>query len=476
MTEFEIAKPIHLNSAEAQFNLLHQELEQKVELRTQQLQQSLNFEATLKRISDKVRDTLNQHQILQTAVEELAIALKVKCCDAVLYTSDRQSSIIHYQYVAAGQLSTQGQTLYIADAPEIYHQLQQQKSYFAFCQIQQTPIRYHSAILACAIFDDQVETKGVLGDLWLFKDIDSTFSEMEINLVQQVANQCAIALRQAYLYEAAQAQVKELQRLNQLKDDFLYTITHELRTPIATIKMIVQLLKSLSKQEDDIIPEISQSSCHECKTIHYLNILQSECDRELQLIEDILKLQHLQAGTYPQKLTVNNIHDLICHIIEPHEIQIQQQQQHTFEIHLASNLPTIEIDSFSFTHIITELLKNARKYTPPSEKISLTATVIQDETTTDNKIPRCIARKSSFLQIIVANTGITISPEELTRIFEKFYRIPSQNPWQHHGTGLGLALVKKLVENMNGSIVAESANNLIQFIVRLPFAPLYRVE
>ncbi|MBD2197313.1 MULTISPECIES: hypothetical protein [Calothrix] len=57
-----------------------------------------------------------------------------------------------------------------------------------------------------------------MGDLWLFKDIDSLFTEMEIHLVQQVANQCAIALRQARLYEAVQAEVRELQRLNQLKD------------------------------------------------------------------------------------------------------------------------------------------------------------------------------------------------------------------------------------------------------------------
>ncbi|MBD2466278.1 response regulator [Nostoc sp. FACHB-145] len=454
--------------AEAQVKLLNQNLELTVELRTQQLQQSLNFEATLKRISDKVRDTLNQHQILQTAVEELAIALDVKCCDAVLYTSDRQSSIIRYQYVASGHPHTQGQMLYVADAPEIYHQLQQQKSYFAFCQIQATPIRNHAAILACSIFDDQVEAKGIVGDLWLFKDIYSTFSDMEIHLVQQVANQCAIALRQAYLYEAAQAQVEELQKLNQLKDDFLCTISHELRSPIATIKMIVELLNNLSEQEDGRIEQNSQLSCQ------YFAMLQSECDRELGLIENILSLQHLQAGTYPQQLTNINIHDLILHIIEPLETQFQNQQQ-TFEINLAPDLPTIEIDSSSLTHILTELLNNARKYTPAGEKISLVVTVIQDETATEDKIPERFASKPSFLQLIISNTGVTIATEELTRIFDKFYRIPSQNPWKHSGTGLGLALVKKLVEQMNGKIVAQSANNLTQFIVRLPVVHLHSV-
>ncbi|MFB2835829.1 GAF domain-containing protein [Floridanema evergladense] len=78
----------------------------------------------------------------------------------------------------------------------------------------------------CPIFDGQLEQLKVIGVLWIFKSISSSFSEMEIHLVQQVANQCAIALRQARLYEAAQFQVNELERLNKLKDDFLCTISY----------------------------------------------------------------------------------------------------------------------------------------------------------------------------------------------------------------------------------------------------------
>ncbi|MBD2564959.1 MULTISPECIES: hybrid sensor histidine kinase/response regulator [Nostoc] len=456
--------------AEAQVKLLNVDLEQRVQLRTQQLQQSLNFEATLKRISDKVRDSLDQHQILQSAIEELARALEVKCCDAVLYKSDRQSSVIRYQYIASGQPSSQGQMLYMSDAPEIYNQLQQQKSYLAFCQIQPIPIRNHSAILACSIFDERVEETGILGDLWLFKNTHSPFSDMEIHLVQQVANQCAIALRQVSLYEAAQAQVKELQRLNQLKDDFLNTISHELRSPVANM---IQLLKSLNEQGEGLIPEIS--SCQDCQMIQYLTMLQEECDRELKLIEDILSLQHLEAGTYPQQLTRSNLQDLIGHIIEKFQIQIQNQQQ-TFEIDLASDLPTIDIDSFSLSHIVTELLNNANKYTPPGEMISLAVSVSQDQTAGQACILNSLHDKLSFLQLIVANTGVEIPPEELPRIFDKFYRIPSHNPWNHSGTGLGLALVKKLVEKMNGDISAESMNNQTKFIIKFPFTTIFSVN
>lgn len=457
--------------AQAQLQLLNNDLERQVQLRTSQLQQSLNFEATVKRISDKVRDSLDPHQILQSAVEELAIALQVKSCDAVLYDRNRQSSTIHYQYAMSGQTVNQGHILYLTDTPEIYQQLQQQKSYCAFCQIKRTANSQDAAILACSIFDDRVEETGILGDLWLFKDNQAMFSEIEVKLVQQIANQCAIALRQARLYAAAQSQIQELQRINQLKDDFLHTVTHELRSPIANMKMIIQLLSSLVEPEDKLTAKMAQSFYQDGQTVQYLTVLQENCDRELQLLEDILSLQHLEARTYPQQQTNINLQYLILHIIEPFERLIHNQQQ-TFKVNLAPDLPTINIDSFSLSRIITELLNNAWKYTPPGETISLDVSVCEDKTAKPQLIYHPRQRQSSCLQIVVSNTGVEISPEELPRIFDKFYRIPNQDPWKHSGTGLGLALIKKLVEYMNGLILAESANYQTKFILQFPFIPI----
>jgi signal transduction histidine kinase/DNA-binding response OmpR family regulator len=453
--------------AEEKIKLLNLDLEKQVQLRTQQLQQSLDFESTLKRITEKVRDTLNQHQILQSAVQELALALQLKCCDAALYTNHHESSVIRYQYADLGENSHKDKLLYTADAPEIYHQLQQQKSYLAFCQIQHLPMGSNSAILACPIFDEQVEHKGTLGDLWLFKPTDATFSQIEINLVQQVANQCAIALRQARLYEASLAQVQELQRLNQLKDDFLNTITHELRSPVANMKMMIQLLMAFFQQGEELIQKLSQSFLDEHQIVEYLNLLNQDCNYELKLIEDILLLQHLEAGTHPQQLITINLRDLIGHIIEPLAIKIKNHQQ-TFTVNLVPDLPIIEIDSFSLSRIITELINNACKYTPPGENISLSANVVECETVfSDNIFPLSFG-KGSFIQLIVTNTGITIPSEELPRIFDKFYRIHGSYPCKNGSTGLGLALVKKLVEHLNGDIFVESLNNITQFTVRFP--------
>ncbi|WP_088894906.1 hybrid sensor histidine kinase/response regulator [Leptolyngbya ohadii] len=435
---------------------LNADLERQVQLRTLELQQALNFEVALKHISDQVRDSLDQHKILQVVVETLAKTLEVRCCDTALYNADHSTSTIRYQWVQPGSSATQGQMLYMQDFPELYDQLDSRVC-FAFCQTQPSPIRNHSATLACPIFDDQVDQVGILGDLWLFRDTYSSFSEGEIHLVQQVANQCAIALRQARLYEAAQAQVKELERLNKLKDDFLSTISHELRTPIASMKMVIKLLTTVTNQGQDFIEEISKSPVQGNKVVQYFKVLQDECDRELALVEDLLSLQHIEAGTYTAQPIPINLQDLLPHLIEPFESRAQHQQQ-TLHVEISPNLPTLYLDSRSFNRVVTELLSNACKYTPAGETISISANIAQETAVTSPV--RC-------LELAIANTGVEITPDELPRIFDKFYRIPNNDPWKYGGTGLGLALVKKLVEQMNGKITVESKNNRISFIVQL---------
>ncbi|MBD1914110.1 MULTISPECIES: response regulator [unclassified Leptolyngbya] len=429
------------------FNL---NLEQEVSARTAELRQALSFQAMLKRISDKVRDSLDSQQILQSVVEELAIALDATACDAALHSPDHRTSTISYQYVQPGVEATQGQQTQIQDASELYAQLHQGHS-FAFCQLESGSIRKHSAILVCPIVDGQSESD-MMGDLWVFKPAAASYSEMEMHLVEQVANQCAIALRQAQLYEAVQTQLQEQQRLNQLKDDFLSTISHELRTPIASIRMIARLLMSITHQGESFVQKMVSPEAQNNKAAQYLKVLQDEAERELTLIEDLLSLQHIEAGVYALDPTPISLQDWLPHMIETFEIRAQEQQQ-TLKLTIAPNFPGLEVDLPSLSRIVTELLNNACKYTPPGEAIFVRAFAQADQ---------------FFLQI--ENMGTEIAPEELLRIFDKFYRIPNNDPWKHGGTGLGLALVKKLVEHMGGTITAKSSDNTMQFVVQCPIS------
>lgn len=428
-------------------------LECQVQERTAELQQALDFEALLKRITDKVRDSLDEDQILQTAVKELALGLNLECCDAALYDIDCGLSTIRYEHICSLIPPAKGMTTSIDSKPEIYNQLLKGE-YLQFCitplkiDWSRNHLKHSSAILSCPLMDNQ----RALGDLWLFKQHSSSFDEQEIRLVQQVANQCAIALRQARLYKTSQVQVAELEKLNRLKDDFLSTVSHELRSPVSNMKMAIQMLELTLQRSNH--PSIS--SIHPCTqtnpSARYLQILQHECNREIELINDLLDLQRLEAGGRALSLSEIPLQSWLLDIAKPFQERAQNRQQR-FEVTISSELPAIVSEAASLERIVVELLTNACKYTPPGEAIVLTA-----------------HGASEAIRIQVCSFGIEIPEEELPNIFDKFYRVPNADPWKQGGTGLGLALVKKLIEHLEGTIQVESTSGQTCFTIEiLPF-------
>jgi signal transduction histidine kinase len=256
----------------------------------------------------------------------------------------------------------------------------------------------------------------------LYQQVQQTNEDLQ----QQVELQTA-QLRQA---------VEELKTLNQLKDDFLSTVSHELRTPIANIKMALQMLKIYPSGE---------------KGQRYLEILQRECDREASLINNLLDLQRLEAATYPEFLygavVIQEWLPALSASFQPH---IQKHEQ-TLHLEIPSDLPPLVTDQASLERIVSELLNNACKYTPASGHITVSA----------QKTPEGI-------HLSVSNSGVEISPEEQKRIFENFYRIPHNDPWKYGGTGLGLALVSRLVKHLGGKIGVESGAGQTTFTVEFP--------
>ncbi|PSB35688.1 PAS domain S-box protein [Stenomitos frigidus] len=483
----------HLAIAIQQSELFHQVqqlngvLEGQVQETIGQLQQALAYEALLKRITDSVRDSLDENQIFQTAVRELAIGLKLNGCRGGLYDRDQQILTLTHEHLCHDLPSELGRKLSITSETGIYNQMFQGK-HLQFCPLstftsEVRTIQTKYTILACPIFvaadaeqgDGQPE---MIGDLWLFRGREAIFSEMEIRLVQQVANQCAIALRQARLYQAAQAQVIELERLNQLKDDFLSTVSHELRTPMSSIKMATQMLEVTlftdldreAGEEPDAATYLSSDSAQ--KVSRYFQILKDEGEREIKLINDLLDLSRLDSGRDPLFLSTLPLQIWLPHLAEPF-LQRTQTQQQRLSIAVSSDVPPVTTDFSYLERILSELLQNACKYTPGGETITVLACTVASA---ESELPRqplvtddqVTGDRVALIKLSVINSGIEISATECDHIFDKFYRVPHHDPWKHGGTGLGLALVKKLVERLDGEVWVESGNGCTSFVLHFP--------
>jgi PAS domain S-box-containing protein len=243
--------------------------------------------------------------------------------------------------------------------------------------------------------------------------------------------------------EARQQQIKQeqivaqLEQLNQLKNDFLNLVSHQLRSPLYNIKGIIQTL------------EISTTPHQQ----HLLSLLEAECDREMELINDLLDLQKLENLSYfllaPDLLLLQQ---WLPWLIEPFQIRTQEHQQ-TLQLNLSPNQPALFSDRNSLERILIELLNNACKYTPPDGEIILNVGYSAAE----------VPQKT----IITVSNSAQIPATELPRIFEKFYRIPHTDLWNQGGTGLGLAIVQKLTEQLQGSIKVESTQGWTRFTLIL---------
>lgn len=434
-TEIDLLKQIATQLGIAvQQKQLQQQIESLKGQFNSQMQLNLNFEAVVRRITEKIRDSLDETQLLQTITQELAEVLKADYCQIEFYNDSCSVATVAYEY-SNSKFTSQESSRKIADFPEIYRKLLQKQS-LQFGQIMEgwNPQLTIITQLACPIFDAQK----ILGNLWLTRQTQEVFAEVEIRLVQQIANECAIAHSQARLYKVAQAQVRELEKLEHLKNDFLRSLSHELRTPITSISLAAQTLESLLQQEGvleiELVPQLFQ-------------ILENECERESKLINDLLTLTYLEADIKPMTLISIDLQTWLPSIVEPFRERIYCQQQQ-LNLSIAKELPSLHIDITDLERVIVELLNNACKYTPADEAIAVSAYL-----------------KADTICLSVSNTGVEISDDELSRIFDPFYRIPKNDPWKYGGTGLGLALVKKMVKHLGATIQVESAANKTTFTI-----------
>lgn len=248
--------------------------------------------------------------------------------------------------------------------------------------------------------------------------------------------------------------IDRLETLCQQKDDFINNISHDLRAPLLNIKMGIRMLTTSLRTDPEVADLLSGHRAEK-----YLNIVEQECDRELELINNILELQRIELSLISGQSSNRDRANLesielatwLPTTIEPFLHRASNHRQ-TIITSMSDPLPAITTDRHSLTKILTELLNNACKYTYLDGQILV-------------EIDGNIA--SNWLTIIIRNQA-EILPQHLPHIFDRFYRIPGSDRQKQGGSGLGLSLVQQLVRHLNGEIEVASSGGWTEFEIKLP--------
>jgi len=261
----------------------------------------------------------------------------------------------------------------------------------------------------------------LLGVLVVLK-AEATFTQSECNFLSVMAGQAAIAYENARLFEDLQLAYDELKTLDHMKSEFINIAAHELRTPLAI------LLGYASVLEEDA--EGAQKE--------HLRIIVRNAMRLRGLIEDLLNMRYIESGQLRLNISQFDVNDVVNQAISDLAMMARNKNI-ALRVNLPSNLPPIHSDQQKVELIIMNLLANAIKFTPPGGCVTVSGQANDHE-----------------LMMAVSDTGIGIPEKEFRRIFERFYQVENSLNREHEGIGLGLSIVKGMLERCGGKIWVES--------------------
>jgi two-component system phosphate regulon sensor histidine kinase PhoR len=215
----------------------------------------------------------------------------------------------------------------------------------------------------------------------------------------------------------------EMHRLQTIRQDFIGNISHELRTPLASLKALVETLRDTAQQD----PVAGQ---------RFLDLMETEVDAVTQTVQELLELSRIEAGRAPLRLSPTPVAEVILPVVERLRTQAERAGV-TVHCTLPEGLADVLADEERVRQVVSNLLHNAIKFTPPGGEIQISAEEVADQ-----------------VVISVRDTGVGISNEDLPRVFERFYK--ADRARSSGGTGLGLAIAKHIVQGHGGRIWAQS--------------------
>jgi signal transduction histidine kinase len=279
----------------------------------------------------------------------------------------------------------------------------------------------------------------ILGVLSFYSRTEREFSAPEIDFLNALVNEAAIAIYNSRLFEQTREQAIELEKSNKIKDEFLGVMSHELRTPLNIIMNYTEVLR---------MGALGEITAEQMKGT---DKIRSQAGHLLSLINGILEITKIESGTAALQTEFVSLSDFMS------DCQSDYMSPLDKDLHLEwdfpSDLPVILSDRMRLRQVLTNLINNAIKFTEQGTVYIAARTRDEGET----------------FEIRVADTGPGIPEDRLERIFEKFHQIDSATTRNFSGAGLGLYIVKTFVELLDGSISVESkigAGSV--FTVRLP--------
>ncbi|MDZ8189122.1 MAG: ATP-binding protein [Nostoc sp. ChiSLP02] len=310
----------------------------------------------------------------------------------------------------------------------------------------------------------------LLGTLSFGSRTRLSFTENQKGMMQAVCDQIAIAMERASLIASLQQQTEQLQQANRIKDEFLGILSHELRSPLNAILGWAQVLQ--------------RSKLNETQIAKAMETIERNAKAQTQLIEDLLDISRMNRG----KLRLNvRTCDLVAIIESSLETVRLAAQSKGIDLRfsLLSSLETenkhphdsykpedsiflVSGDCERLQQIVWNLLSNAIKFTPPGGKVEVQLSVVSDISASTSSLGQQTIEK--YAQIQVIDTGIGVSSDFLPFVFERFRQADSSSTRTYGGLGLGLAIVRHLVELHGGTIHADSPGKQqgATFTVKLP--------
>jgi signal transduction histidine kinase len=263
----------------------------------------------------------------------------------------------------------------------------------------------------------------VVGVLNLESAQPRAFSTVEFESAIRLADHAATAIANARLYE-------DVKRANDAKSEFVSIVSHELKTPMTSIKGYTDLL---IKRQAGPLTDIQQQ---------FLNTVRSNVDRMSDLVSKLLDLSRIETGRLRLNIQPVPMGEVIEKTLRDIQGEIEARQQ-KLDVAVPEDLPMVMGDRAYLIQIMTNLVSNAYKYTPAGGHIAVSA---QPKS---NGVP-------SFVLCAVRDTGVGISEEDQAKLFTKFFRAGDPAVREMPGTGLGLVITKSLIEMHGGEIWVES--------------------